>query len=331
MPQNELQPFLDFIERDMRMSHIYQPLLIRMLVESGGESTLRDLALRFVMFNEAELREMEATLKKMPISVLSRRGWVEREGNTVKLKVRVNDLRERSLIIGACEKRLHEHIASRGEKIWDYRWLADPVGGSLRYEVLAAGNNRCALCGITSKDRALDVDHIVPRSKGGKSTSDNLQVLCSKCNRAKGNRDDEDFRPRQAAEPKVDYGSCVFCQSQSQSLEEFPADLPDARAVWDAFPVSPWHALILPKEHVTAFDQLSAHTWRDMQILAQRVQDWVRAKDPSVTAFNVGMNLGKDAGQTIDHLHLHVIPRRSGDVEDPTGGIRGVLPGKGRW
>ena len=59
-----LSDFLEFIEKDMRMSHIYQPLLIRMLLESGGASTLRDLALRFVTFNEAELQAMEQTLKR---------------------------------------------------------------------------------------------------------------------------------------------------------------------------------------------------------------------------------------------------------------------------
>lgn len=325
MPYKSLDSFLEFIENDMRMSHIYQPLLIRMLVESGGESTLRDLALRFVTFNEAELREMETTLKKMPVSVLSKRGWVEREGNTVKLQVPIKDLKERSLVIGACEKRLHEHIVSRGDKIWDYKWLDDPVGGSVRYEVLANGNNRCALCGVTSRDRALDVDHIIPRSKGGKSTADNLQVLCSKCNRSKGNRDDEDFRPRQAAEPAVGYGTCFFCEKEA--AQEFPSDLLKAKVIWDAFPVTLWHALIVPHEHVESFSELSQAIWCEMQILVHRTQDWITQQDPTVTGFNIGMNLGHDAGQTIGHLHFHVIPRRKGDVDDPSGGIRGVIPG----
>ena len=326
MPDNTLDSFLEFIERDMRMSHIYQPLLIRMLVESGGESTLRDLALRFVTFNEAELRQMEATLKKMPVQVLSKRGWVERDGNTVKLKVPIKDLRERSLVIGACEKRLHEHIAARGEKIWDYRWLDDPVGGSLRFEILASGNNRCALCGITSRERPLDVDHIIPLSKGGKTTRENLQILCSKCNRAKGNRNDEDFRPRQVAEPEAHYGKCVFCDKPTAS--EFPAELEHARVVWDAYPVSKWHALVVPKVHATAFEDLPQLAWRDMQILTQRTQAWIQQQDPSATAFNIGMNLGQAAGQTVAHLHLHLIPRRAGDVPAPRGGIRGVIPGK---
>ena len=61
----------------MWMSHIYQPLLLRMLLESGGASTLRDLALRFVTINEAELQVMEQTLKKMLVHVFNKRGWVE--------------------------------------------------------------------------------------------------------------------------------------------------------------------------------------------------------------------------------------------------------------
>ena len=83
--RSSIHQFKQFIEEDMRMSHIYQPLLIWMLLESGGASTLRDLALRFVTFNEAELQAMEQTLKKMPVQVLRNRGWVERHGDTVRL------------------------------------------------------------------------------------------------------------------------------------------------------------------------------------------------------------------------------------------------------
>ena len=104
-----------------------------------------------------------------------------------------------------------------------------------------------------------------------------------------------------------------------------------ARVVWDAFPVSKWHALVIPNVHVTQFEELPQHAWREMQVLVQRAQAWIREQDDSVVAFNVGMNLGEAAGQTIDHLHLHVIPRRTGDVADPRGGVRGVIPGKQKY
>ena len=64
----------------------------------------------------------------------------------------------------------------------------------MRYELLKEANGKCLLCGISAKERPLDVDHIVPRSKGGSDDKSNLQVLCSKCNRGKSNKDDTDFR-----------------------------------------------------------------------------------------------------------------------------------------
>ena len=125
-PLRSVEQFQRFIEEDMRMSHIYQPLLIRMLLDSGGASTLRDLALRFVTFNEAELQEMEKTLKKMPIRVLGRRGWVEREGDTVRLLVQAPNLRERSRLIGACEVKLHHFIEQRGKEYGTTNGLTIP-------------------------------------------------------------------------------------------------------------------------------------------------------------------------------------------------------------
>ena len=92
-----------------------------------------------------------------------------------------------------------------------------------------------------------------------------------------------------------------------------------------------WHALIVPQEHVESFSDVPQATWSEMQILVQRTQDWITQQDSTVTGFNIGMNLGHDAGQTIGHLHLHVIPRRKGDVADPTGGVRGVIPGKANY
>ena len=107
-----------------------------------------------------------------------------------------------------CEKALREFIVKKGLGIWDYRLLDnDPIPDSLRYRVLKESEGRCSLCGATKKNRPLDVDHIKPRSKGGKNEYENLQTLCSKCNRSKGNKDDTDFRG-EAAETVND---CIFC------------------------------------------------------------------------------------------------------------------------
>ena len=123
--------------------------------------------------------------------------------------------------------RLHEYVAKRGEGIWNHKWLDSPTGGAMRFKVLEAGGRRCALCGITSKDRALDVDHIVPHSKGGPSTFENLQILCSKCNRSKGNRSHTDFRV--AEPPAPGYEDCAHCALPA--LKEFPSENDLARAV----------------------------------------------------------------------------------------------------
>ena len=95
----------------------------------------------------------------------------------------------------SCEKRLQQFIIERGLDLLGYRLLdTDPIPGSLRYRVLKESGGRCELCGATKKERPLDVDHIIPRSKGGKNVRENLQVLCSKCNQEKGNKDRTNFR-----------------------------------------------------------------------------------------------------------------------------------------
>ena len=338
-----LSDFVEFIENDMRMSHIYQPLLIRMLLESGGASTLRDLALRFVTFNEAELQAMEKTLKKMPVQVLKNRGWVERDGDTVRLTVKPNDLKERSMLIGACERRLHEFIESRGEKIWDYRWLDDPVSGSLRFEILAASGQKCALCGISAKDRPLDVDHIVPRSKGGKSSAHNLQVLCSKCNRSKGNRDDRDFRPPDVKRRIYAIENLELPISAEPAETSFDStdpsvflELPEERVlhrtehffvIEDSFPVAPGHLLVISNRRCSDWFSLTPVEREALPAVLDWAKSWIEERlQPD--GYNVGMNCGEAAGQTVMHFHCHLIPRTPGDTSRPRGGVRGVIPSK---
>lgn len=184
---------LDFVRHRMRMSHIYQPLLIRLLVETGGQATIRQLAKEFASFDEAQVLLYESRLKRMPIPVLRRHDVVAKSGDLVSLNVKELSLEQRRAIVSACEAKITEFIKSRGLTTWSGLLELEPVSESVRYQVLKR-DRRCQLCGSGPEHGPLQVDHIVPRSQGGTNEIGNLQVLCALCNRGKSNRDDEDFR-----------------------------------------------------------------------------------------------------------------------------------------
>jgi len=102
-----------------------------------------------------------------------------------------------------------------------------------------------------------------------------------------------------------------------------------AVVVRDGYPVTPLHTLVIPKRHaITYFDLFTSERRAIEQLVdSQRVE--IVAKDQSVGGFNIGINAGEVAGQTVMHCHVHLIPRRSGDVPNPRGGVRHVIPGKG--
>jgi diadenosine tetraphosphate (Ap4A) HIT family hydrolase len=100
-----------------------------------------------------------------------------------------------------------------------------------------------------------------------------------------------------------------------------------ARALRDAFPVTPGHTLVVPTRHVASLYDLPPEEQAALWELAGEVRaDLVASHDPD--GFNIGVNDGEAAGQTVGHAHIHVIPRYGGDVEDPRGGIRWVVPEK---
>src|SRR5260221_14023783 len=121
--------------------------------------------------------------------------------------------------------------------------------------------------------------------------------------------------------------SCPFCSiNESQIVFASEAFV----AVWDAFPVTEGHLLVVSRRHVGLWADLSDVERRELvdQIrAAQRTLDAKYAPD----GFNVGFNERAAGGQTVSHFHLHVIPRRTGDVRDPRGGVRNVIPAKGNY
>ena len=102
-----------------------------------------------------------------------------------------------------------------------------------------------------------------------------------------------------------------------------------AFAVRDAFPVTPLHTLVIPQRHVEDFFGLTPEEREACAGLIHDLRRTILAEDPAVAGFNIGMNVGEAAGQTIFHSHIHLIPRRVGDVDNPRGGVRHALPGKG--
>lgn len=310
----------DFIENKMRMSHIYQPLLIKTLVEAGGSATVRQLAQEFVLEDESQLQYYENTIKRMPVKVLKSHGIVSDQKSLISLNIKKFTFKEKAQLKRICEEKIQQYLEKRGLATWDYRFSADPVPDSIRYKVLKAGKQRCALCGITAKEMMLDVDHIIPRSRGGSSKEENLQVLCAKCNRSKGNKDDTDFRD---AGKNVKHSNCPFCNGVklvSKNNSVF--------AIKDNYPVTKGHHLIIPFRHTDDYFTMTKTERDDATELIRVLKKKLEQKDPTITGFNIGMNSGESAGQTVMHSHIHLIPRRDGDTKKPRGGVRGVIPDK---
>ena len=96
----------------------------------------------------------------------------------------------------------------------------------------------------------------------------------------------------------------------------------------DGFPVTEGHLLAIPRRHVADYFDLHQPERNAIQRLLDEGRKLLRASHPDVSGFNVGINCGEAAGQTVSHCHVHLIPRRVGDVENPRGGVRGVIAAK---
>jgi len=119
--------------------------------------------------------------------------------------------------------------------------------------------------------------------------------------------------------------NCIFCDlPNNRFIDETKLSL----VFRDAFPVTDLHTLIIPKRHVSDYFNLTAAEREDIQELLLKHKKLIEMEDSSVTGFNIGNNIGHSAGQTVFHVHTHLIPRRDGDVESPRGGVRGVIPTK---
>ena len=116
---------------------------------------------------------------------------------------------------------------------------------------------------------------------------------------------------------------CLFCNSKKSGVA-YENKL--AYASYDTYSVSDLHCLIIPKRHINNYFDLSDEELIACNNLIKVVKKEIVEKDKTVEAFNIGTNVGKISGQSIMHCHIHLIPRRKGDVNNPQGGVRSVIP-----
>ena len=128
--------------------------------------------------------------------------------------------------------------------------------------------------------------------------------------------------------PRVEGEKCPFCKLSSRV--EIICETATCVAFYDGYPVSPGHALIIPKRHVANYFDLTNHEREAMNVMLQYIKQKVDERfHPD--GYNIGINVNEAGGQSVFHVHMHLIPRYKGDVDNPKGGVRGVIPNKQKY
>ena len=121
---------------------------------------------------------------------------------------------------------------------------------------------------------------------------------------------------------------CLFCNKKKQKIV-YESKL--FFVVRDSYPVTKHHTLIIPHRHVSNFFDLRENEFIDLNKILKKQRQLLLNLDKEISGFNVGVNAGVDSGQSIMHCHIHLIPRRKGDIKNPRGGVRGVIPSKQKY
>jgi ATP adenylyltransferase len=322
----------DFIQNRMRMSHVYQPVMLSELLQKNGKANSSEIATVLLNKDQSQIDYYQHIVNGMVGKVLRSHALVTklpRQPDYFLKGYSELNAEEIQQLIALCEEKLKDFESKRGDSVWEHRSRNRKlVSGTVRYSVLKRANYRCELCGIKADDKALEVDHIVPKSLGGADDLTNYQALCYSCNASKGNRDSTDL-----AGSRIEYTNrldgCLFCEAYSD--RKVIAENTLAYAIEDGFPVTEGHTLIIPKRHVIDYFGLSTAEVSATHQLLHEVKNKLCSSDETITGFNIGMNAGASSGQTVFHSHTHLIPRREGDVDNPKGGVRHVINGKGYY
>ena len=310
----------------MRMSHIYQPVMLMTLLKEGGVASIETLSKKLLIEDKSQQEYYGNITRNMVGRVLNNHGIVQKDGEIFKLKNYETYTEDQRIeLIQICQEKLNEYIEKRGKRIFEHRRKsAGYISGSIRYNVLKDAKFRCELCGVSADTKALEVDHIIPRNKGGTDEISNLQALCYSCNAMKRDKDSTEFRKVKESYEVREEG-CLFCEIQKERILDEDNLF---YVIRDGFPVTDLHTLVIPKRHVETYFDLYQPELNSCNRMIQKFKQQIEKEDVSVKGFNIGINNGEVSGQTIFHCHIHLIPRREGDVKNPRGGVRGVIPNK---
>ena len=317
----------------MSMSHIYQPVMLIELLNNQGKASVTQIAQAILNKDPSQIEYYSQIVKRMVGDVLTNKRKITTKDKDHYLLQGVQSLSQQEIteLIALCESKINEYELKRQGAQWEHRRRGRrPVSGTIRYEVLKRAKGRCELCGISNEEKNLEVDHITPKSLGGKDDIANYQALCYTCNAQKNNKDDTDFRGVNAQYEHREK-DCLFCQIQTDDKKRVVDENTLAYAIRDGFEVTKHHTLFMPKRHIKDYFGLSQAEINAINQLIESQKEFLDDADSSIDGYNIGMNCGETAGQTIFHCHVHLIPRRKGDVENPRGGVRHVIAGKGYY
>ena len=197
---------LEFLRSRMSMTDVYQPVVVKELLLHKGTCTKAELATALAGHDLAVQEYYERIVMRWPKITLTKHGIIEyeRKGSIFRLLPYPMRAEDRDEAMAICDEKIATWLERKRS-----RERAPEAGASVRYEILRSAKGKCQLCGISSEVRPIDIDHIVPRSKGNKdgkvrlngklidvNDPENLQALCFSCNRAKRDKDETDFRRR---------------------------------------------------------------------------------------------------------------------------------------
>ncbi len=273
---SSFQILFEFISIKMRMAHIYQPVMLMELLKSDGKASVTQIAQSLLKYDVSQVEYYEHITKNMVGKVLTKnRSITSKKVMNIDSMDFILSPSEVKELIQLCESKIDAYLEKRSDP-WSHRKKSSGyIPGTLRYKILSRAKFRCELCGISADKKSLEVDHIIPRNKGGLDDESNLQSLCYSCNAMKRDRDDTDFRRMADTYSKREEG-CIFCElPKNRVIEENEL----AIAFEDNYPVTSGHTLLIPKRHVDEYFGLYQPERNAIQQLLESARERIISND----------------------------------------------------